>query len=87
MNIDEDDPLVFPWEEAAAPPAAARCQQVSNPAAPGRGQARKTRRSSILKQPSQESGPDRAALQVRPFDNLNLVFPSLKAFKKSFKVF
>lgn len=55
----EDDPLVFPWEEGVPPP---RPQVGVPPARVGR----KTRRSSILKQPSSDAGPDRTALQVQP---------------------
>ena len=59
MSSEDDDPLVFPWEEGVPPP---RPQVGVPPARVVVG--RKNRRSSILKQPSSDAVPDRGALQV-----------------------
>ena len=62
MNFDDDD-IVFPWEEGAPPAQPTVNFGAASITGSSRTGARKIRRSSILKLPS-DSGSDRTALQV-----------------------
>ena len=63
MSFDDDDDIVFPWEEGAPPAKHPINFEVASNPEKIKPTARKAKRSSILKSAS-DSASDRTALQV-----------------------